>query len=1558
MKTKRIITLILAALLLISIMPFAASASEWGMGDTLEDALAELKVGFYPKLLDWLSIPGFGVIQQRYTYYLYRNTRTGTVDEQPVYCIDPTRGGANSIVADVGPNDDGSNTATYIRGERVADARYKAILANGYPHMRLESLGLQTKEEGYYATKVALWMYIRGVNPAQLAINSKYGNSDPVAQRLREAAIEIFYCKQGALVTPRLILTGIPNSLAQLDAAGEYYIQKIEVFANTWTGLNPSVGTVNLRWSSPPPAGTVVLGSNGEDISGTMAVLLNVSGSYAGQQGSGYYGIVTVKYPASQIDSETFAPPALTAEALMANDDIYIAYAKVNKDRYQRYLVERDPKTLMTASFVSQISAPMDVDIPYETALRIRKVQAGTDLPLAGAVFEVRDPDGKLICSLATGANGIIDIPLSVTGNYTVTEIQPPLHHLPASAATQSVTVRHGELAEVTFANEPYGSLRIMKRDSFSGAPLGGAAVRIRNIATNATQEGYTDSSGNIVFNNLPVGAYEIVEVISPEGYALDTTVHTVNVVPLSKGEVSYLLTNKANPSLRIVKFDRQSMTPIAGVTFEVWHDGTLYGTYLTDAWGEITLRNIPAGTWIARETATVEPYVIDRTAQWIEISAGQGYISELFFFNVVKPGIRVLKVDAETYAPLANAVYRISQVGGPFTNEYLTDINGEIDLSALDPGTYIVEETAAPSGYLIDDARRTILINAGETAQFTFTNSRKPELEILKFDGTSYLPGATFRIARIEDGSRYLDRITDENGRIRIDGLEPGVYSVQEQAAPNGYILNDTIYNVQLFPGRTSTVVVNNMRKPSLIVWKFDELTAAPLPDAEFSIAKKGGSVIFEGVTNSEGFIRLDDLDSGWYTVTEMAPPPGYLLSTQGPRDVYLEGGAITQIKFDNLKCPVLTIIKTDSLSGSPIRGVKMNVKFSPAVNFSGGVVDLGDYLTDENGRIVLSGNLQSGWYRITELEAAPGYVLEGVLTQDVFLRGGDSRVVYFENTPKSGLLIVKYDSYDKTKTLSGAVFSVTDSAGRFVGNSNGRHTTDAQGQILISGLLPGTYVVTEVSAPSGYVLNATPQTIKVDAGGGVYNLSFYNDPLGGLEILKIDEVTRQPIPGTEFAVTKLNGERISANTYITDSRGIIRITGLTDGWYTVTETKAAKGYILDPAQHNVEVKNGVASLRITNHRESGILLHKVCSATGRGLYGVKFLISDALNNPIRVETSDQNGYIYTAGLTDGKYFIREIEAARGYILDTETKTFYIQYGETKVITWANTPMMGQIQITKKSADDNPINGFPAGTLLQGAVFEIYDRANNLADRIISDRYGLAVSRTLPLGRYTIREVTAPSYYMATQETIAVEIEFSSQIIHMTVLNKSVYTNVSVSKRGYAEVVPGQQIRYDFRNIANNSTVPLDSFYWRDTLPTDAVRLGWIITGTWSHRLNYRVVYKTNISAGEYRTLADNLSTDRIYSLDTSPAALSLASNEFITEFMFVFGRVPAGFRQVDAPYIFCTVLQGLEHEYRFTNKTDVGGLWGNQWVMFSDRWVTVVFNNANPPSLPRTGY
>ena len=412
-----------------------------------------------------------------------------------------------------------------------------------------------------------------------------------------------------------------------------------------------------------------------------------------------------------------------------------------------------------------------------------------------------------------------------------------------------------------------------------------------------------------------------------------------------------------------------------------------------------------------------------------------------------------------------------------------------------------------------------------------------------------------------------------------------------------------------------------------------------------------------------------------------------------------------------------------------------------------------------------------------------------------------------------------------------------------------------------------------------------------------------------------------------------------------------------LPDDSYYAVETESAEGFKLDSTPHYFTVKDGSCPpLTVTNAPISGILIHKVSTADGSGIYGVTFLLYDANKNPIGQYTSDQDGYVYIDDLPgSGRFYLRELEN-EGYVPDTQLKTVYVTAGTTTEIEWENTPITGQIQVTKTSADYNSMNGWPAGTPIPNTIFEIYNyRTGKLVDTIKTGKNGVAVSKPLPLGRYQVIESQSADFYGLDQTPIDVEIEFAGQIVKAAMTNKSLYTNVSIKKTGYTEVMPGQSIRYDFSGIANNSTTSLTSFYWRDTLPVQAVRLDKIVTGTYNVQGNYKVVFKTNLN-GEYRTMYDNLSTMQNYMLDASPAALGLASNEYVTEFMVSFGVVPANFRQVEAPKVYCNVVSWLTGGTQFTNQADAGGVYDGQWIMATTRWVTRVYKPSKP--LPRTGY
>lgn len=1722
---KRLVSMLLVLVMVLGMLPVTALAAS-----SEEEALGEVNIYNGEQKLSYLSING-RIRELIYTYFNHVDAN-GRTKEIPAYCVNPNIYG---VPQTVGPGE----SIKYIAKEKGSDPKVMGIIASGYPTCGLSELKLENKYHAYYATKMALWCYLLpNWNINNLKVNPNLTGAELQRAQAILAAAKDIYVRGTAwnkIYSPRVTAAPDRDTAYAVTVDGQQYKQQVfTVHSDTWV-CNYAI---RVAFSDPAsvPAGARIVDMNNKDIT-----TITTSGT-----GDGYGGKFKVLYPAAAVAGKTGSVQLSFTTDVYKYAVFYATCAEVNKyGKLQNYMCDTDPTVTMRLSAYSNYSDGGEVEAP-DTGLKLIKLEKGTDTPLSGAVFEVVDPDGATVGTFATGSDGTVTIPLTLAGSYTVYERVAPLDHLLSDTPAQNIRVEYGKVAELTCWNEPYGTLRIEKL-SDTGAHLPGAMVQIKHIESGVTYTAETNFAGYAIFDNIKPGAYEIKEITAPSGWLKDNTTYTASV---ATGETTtFSLVNKELPGLRIIKYDRKNMVAMANVTFEIFRDSVSLGKFKTDEFGEILLTDAAPGTYRAVEVDTgSDGHILNTTPQEVELTAGDG-IKELLFFNDVKPGMRLIKVDStDPSKVIPNAVFEIKSVKGDYgPQEFVTDQNGEIDLSKLPTGAYVVTEKAC-EGYIIDQAQRIIQLDPNEDAQFVFTNTIKPSLQIIKTssDG-SRLKNVHFRIAKIEDGTHYLDRTTNEQGEILIADLEPGVYSVRETATDSSHILDLREYHMELFAGRTSTLTIENQKRPNLIVYKHDADTGEPIADTVFEVRAADGHSVDQIKTDREGKAELKNLLPGVYEISEKSVPSPYLLDAPSQLATLYPNRDHT-VYFENHQKPALTVKKVDSVTGDPLQGAKFHVTYASNNTGSGEINDLGTYYTGENGQFQLT-SLRDGWYKVTELEPPTGYAIKEA-AQEVYIKSGTGKVLTFENIPLSALVVWKYDSVtgeavsnavfqvkylggtsgtggtvigtyktsangsftvtglkegtyiveelasdsghvidsapqtayisgkqqdvvqlyfgnspkgsllvkkidsatheplsdveffvttsdgtvvgdangkfvtdsagsftisninpgttlvvketrakagyvlDDTpqtatikagqtvtlefrnapkgsliivkkdavtgKTLQGVVFTVTTSSGQFVADaegqisSNGLYYTDENGKIILSGLAPDTYVVTETATIPGYVLDSTPQAVVVNAND-TQTLTFTNRPIGGLILIKSDEDSGKRISGVQFEVRKMNGEVIGS--YTTDRNGVIQLPELESGWYTVTELKAASGYLLDTTPHRIEVKDGqTTTLEITNHKSSRILLHKVDKATGKGIYGAVFLLYDSNHNPIGEYVTDQDGYLYAdEGLEDGRYYLREIKAADGYVLDPELKTIYIRYGSTTEIEWSNTAECGQIQIIKKSANDNPTNGLPAGTLLEGAVFEIYDKAGNVVDTIKSDRNGRAVSKTLPLSRYTVREIKAPANYSINPTVMTAYLEFNGQIITFEVQNTSVSTGVSIKKTGPVQAVPGQPIRYVFSDIKNSSNVALDSFYWRDQLPAQ-VALSKIVTGSYNQPLSYKVVYKTNLS-GDYRTLADNLSTSKVYVLDARPAVLGLAANERVTEVMFVFGNVKAGFAQVETPYIYATARSGLANNASVVNVADVGGLYNGQWIQAVSRWLTTVYTKTTV-KLPKTGY
>ena len=1625
--------MLLVLVMMLGMLPATALAAS-----SEAEALGEVSIYNGGQKLSYLSING-RVRELIYTYFHYMG-ENGKTKEIPAYCVNPNTKGVPQTVAS-------GQSIKYLAEEKGNDPKVMGIIANGYPTRGLAELKLENNYHAYYATKMALWCYLLpNWNINNLKVNPNLtGTEFQRAQAILTAAKDIYVrgTAWSKVYSPRVTATPDRDAAYATTVNGQQYKQQVfTIHSDTWV-CNYAV-RVAFTDPSSIPAGTRIVDMDNNDIT-----TITTSST-----GDGYAGKFKVLYPASAVAGKTGSVQLSFVTEVYKYAVFYATCAEVGKyGQLQNYMCDTDPTTTMKLSTYSNYSDGGEVE-PPDTGLKITKLEKGTDTPLSGAVFEVVDPDGATVGTFATGADGTVTIPLTLAGNYTVYERVAPLDHLLSDNPAQNIKAEYGKMAELTYWNEPYGTLRIEKL-SDTGAHLPGAMVQIKHIESGVTYTAETNFAGYAIFDNIRPGAYEIKEITAPSGWLKDDATYTATV---STGEMTtFSIVNKELPGLRIIKYDRKNMVAMSGVTFEVWRDGVSLGKFRTDEFGEILLTDVAPGTYRTVEVDTgSDGHILDTTPQEVELSAGDG-IKELLFFNDVKPGLRLVKVDStDPSKVIPNAVFEIKSVAGDYgPKEFTTDQNGEIDLSKLPTGAYVVTEKSC-EGYVIDQAQRIIQLAPNEDAQFVFTNTIKPALQIIKTssDG-SRLKNVSFRIARIEDGTHYLDRMTNEQGEILISDLEPGVYSVRETSTDSSHILDLREYHVELFPGKTSTLTIENQKRPNLTVYKHDADTGEPIADTVFEVRAADGHSVDQIKTDSEGKAELKNLLPGVYEISEKSVPSPWLLDAPSQL-VTLYPNRDHTVYFENHQKPSLTVKKVDSVTGDPLQGAKFQVTYASNSTDSGEINDLGIFYTDENGQFQISG-LRDGWYKISELEPPAGYSIKEA-TQEVYIKSGTSKTLTFENIPLSALVVWKYDSVTgeavsnavfqvkyltgtsgtggtvigtyKTSAngsftltglregtyiveelasdsghvidfapqtayisgkqqdvvqlyfgnspkgallvkkidsvthepLSDVEFMVTTSDGTVVGDANGKFVTDSAGSFTVSGITPGTVlVVKETRAKAGYLLDDAPQTATIKAGQTV-TLEFRNQPQGSLIINKLSSADKKtPLEGVLFQITYSDGSYVdngalsSKGLYRTDKNGQIILSGIT-GTVIVTEVETIKGYRIDDASRSqtIEVRaNDTQQLWFYNTPISGILIHKISSVDGKAIPGVTFLLYDSANIPIAQATSDDRGYAYFEDLPAGRYSLRELEN-EGYVRDTQKKTVYVKSGETTEVEWENTPITGQIQITKRSADYNPTNGLPAGTLLEGAVFEIADKAGNVVDTIRSNSRGLAISKQLPLSRYFIREVKAPEHYGISEKELTVYLEYEGQIARLEVEDKSLTTGVSITKTGPKEIMANQPVRYAFSNIANTSNVSLSNFYWRDTLPAQ-VRLEKVVTGTYNFSGTYKIVYRAN--GGDYRTLADNLSTSKNYTLAASSVARGLASNERVPEIMFVFGQAPAGFSQVEAPYLHCKAVAGLPAG-SFVNVADVGGTYNGTWVQAVSRWVISVYGKPAVPKLPRTGY
>ncbi len=752
------------------------------------------------------------------------------------------------------------------------------------------------------------------------------------------------------------------------------------------------------------------------------------------------------------------------------------------------------------------------------------------------------------------------------------------------------------------------------------------------------------------------------------------------------------------------------------------------------------TLSDLPVDSYTVTETSVPDPYVVaSEPTQTIWL--GPGDHGELVFDNLKQPQITIAKVDASDNTPIPGTVFRIVGIDNDYRNDVTTGEDGTVTLRVA-PGTYTIVETSVPAPYYLPDKdadrEQTISLNGGDEKTLTFKNWKAPELTIYKEDSVAGAPveGARFHVTYTSNGEAsdapasidFGEILTDANGEIQLHEqgkrLYPGEYTITEvEPAPGFQMVEPTTQKIILHGGETKTVTFQNAPLNAIIVEKYDSVTGEALPGCTFQLrylggtSGTGGTIIGQKVTGKNGTAIWTSLEPGTYILEEVDPANGYSI-IQSSETVYLADSGeqnVVTVRFKNMPDGILLVRKVCSANPSitlPDAEFKITYADGTLIGDPNGI-----YRTDENGEIRIEGLKPGKSVVVTEVTAPPGYIID-TQSQTIQIKEGRTVSLTFKNQPKGELIVQKRDSATG-KPLSRAEFRVTTAAGCEVGldgvigtstlTQNGIFTTDSNGEIHITNLAPGAYVLTEIKAPQGYVMDQPSTNVVIGEGGDTQTVVIKNSKAGSLVINKLDSLTGEPLEGVTFKVTTSTGEfvpdengYISSNgLYKTDKDGKIQIDGVV-GALVVTETQTIPGYTIDPGTKTQTVvvnPNDTQTLTFYNTPSTTLVIEKYIEGTTTPLKGVTFLVTDssgAVVGPSNGEyITDENGRIVIDGLEPGTTVTaREVKTLEGYVLDGAPKSIKIKAGEVQTLRFYN-QQAGTIVIRKlDSVTKEPLAG------------------------------------------------------------------------------------------------------------------------------------------------------------------------------------------------------------------------------------------------------------------------
>lgn len=1042
--------------------------------------------------------------------------------------------------------------------------------------------------------------------------------------------------------------------------------------------------------------------------------------------------------------------------------------------------------------------------------IQISKVDSETgkavpegDASLNGAVYglyarkDIIHPDGatgvifkkdSLVAKLTTDESGKAEIDNLYLGSYYVREITPSEGYLLDQAEYDIVCGYEGDTIPQVLKNvksrekvimQPFELIKIADDGKQTEADLlaGAGFTAYRKSELKVKQDGsydfdsakpvvigkngattiYTDNKGYACSEPLPYGTYVVVESVTPHNMKtikpFEVTVSENN--PTKPQVWRVFIDREFSAKLRIVKKDSTTGRPILvpNAEFKIYSiDSKKYITMTTTYPSKVVHESFftdEDGDLILPDVLGVGNYRIE------EVSAPEGYVLNKNYVNVSIDSDTFYEVDPDTY----EAVITVEYEDTPEVGELTVEKNGEV-LSDYD------------GGFFADSDEKTFVYKKGSLAGAKFDVYAAEDI----YTADKQLDENGNRIKIYSAGDLVANLVTGDDGKAKVSDLPLGTYKVVETEAPFGYVLNEEEHIVtfryvdQNTPVVKETVTISDERqKFSLKIKKYDSETKEVVPGAVFglyagqNITDNEGKIIvkadtlLEKATSDEyGMVNfIKDYPFGNYYAKELEIPAGYVSTDETVLyDAKYRGQKIScyEIKHEVSNTPTtFEFTKEDITSGTELSGATLSV-----IDKEGNVVET---WTSEAGKKHIIKKLIVGeTYKLREEFAPYGYLK----ASDVEFTVSDTAEI-------------------QTVTMKDEV-----PTGSIIINKNGEFVTDA----------------TKVK---GHWYDFIVKYFKKSLAGVTYEV-----------YAKEDVVT----PDGLNTVCYKAGDLVA--TIVTDDRGVAQIDGLPLGSYYLVETKTIDGFVLDstPIQADLtyidqNTKIVYAGMNVTNERQkvqitvvkkdaetkeplSGAIIglyakNDIVNSDGKVIFEVDRVIE-------RVVSGDDGSAEFVTDLPLGHYYLKEIQAPKGYVKSSQAIDVDASYkgADVKVIKlsaeFLNKPTKVQFSKTDITGEKE----------LAGANLSIIDKDGKVLEFWKSEAGKSHLIEKLPVGKYTLREESAPYGYRVSRD-VKFEVTESDEIQKVTMKDDYMMGTIVINKKDSDTKKTIEGVEFEIRDKDGN---------------------------------------------------------------------------------------------------------------------------------------------------------